>query len=242
MVVRKEALVSGVEFGRRSRGKPWNRESGAEEWVDLDRSFISRRYDRLAGLIPFFDWLLFQPPGFRRKAVDRLDLKPGDRALEIGCGTGRNLPFLQQAVGPTGRVYGVDFSPGMLAKARKLRERQEWSNVELIECDAADYVAPEPLDGILFGLSYNTMPHHLTVLHQAWSLLRPGGRLVIMDAKLPPGLGGELVRPFGVWLMKRTMLGNPYIRPWKDLARFTDQIEMEEFMLGAYYVCRGIKP
>jgi ubiquinone/menaquinone biosynthesis C-methylase UbiE len=235
--------VSGVEFGTRDRGKLWNRGGGgAHEWIDLDRSFISRRYDRLAGLIPFFDWLLFQPPGFRGKAVERLDLKPGDRALEIGCGTGRNLPFLHQAVGPTGRVYGVDFSPGMLAKACKLREREDWSNVELIECDAVDYVAPEPLDGILFGLSYNTMPHHLTVLHHVWNLLRPGGRLVIMDAKLPPGLGGELVRPFGVWLMKRTMLGNPYIQPWKDLARFTDQIEMEEFMLGAYYICRGIKP
>ena len=79
----------------------------------------------------------------------------------------------------------------------------------LQQCDAADYVPPEPLHGILFGLSYNTMPHHRAVLRHAWQLLRPGGRIVIMDGKLPRGLGGKLVLPFGLWLMKHTMLGNP---------------------------------
>jgi SAM-dependent methyltransferase len=93
----------------------------------------------------------------------------------------------------------------------------------------------------MFGLSYNTMPHHLTVLREAWDQLRPGGRLVIMDAKLPPGLGGRLVLPFSLWLMKRTMLGNPLIKPWEDLARVAGSIEMEQFMFGSWYVCRAIK-
>ena len=108
--------------------------------------------------------------------------------LEIGCGTGRNFPYLREAVGPSGRVYGVDLSTGMLAKARALCEQRRWRNVELTHEDAADYIAPEPLDGVMFGLSYNTMPHHLTVLRHAWKQLRPGGRIVIMDAKVPPGL------------------------------------------------------
>ncbi len=55
-------------------------------------------------------------PDFAAKAVDRLSLQPGDHVLEIGCGTGRNLPFLSAAVGPQGRVYGVDLSPGMLGE------------------------------------------------------------------------------------------------------------------------------
>ena len=215
--------------------------TGAHEWVDLDRRFIAERYNRLARLIPVFDWLFFQPPGFRRKAADRLDLKPGSHVLEIGCGTGRNLPFLSQAVGTTGRVYGVDLSPGMLAKAQDLCDRNHWTNVKLIECDAAEFRAPVPLDGVMFGLSYNTMPHHLTVLREAWDQLRPGGRLVIMDAKLPPGLGGRLVLPFSLWLMKRTMLGNPLIKPWEDLARVAGSIEMEQFMFGSWYICRAIK-
>jgi ubiquinone/menaquinone biosynthesis C-methylase UbiE len=210
------------------------------EWVDCDRNFLVQRYDRIAGLIPFFEWLFFLPSGLRRNAVDRLKLRAGDSVLEVGCGTGRNLPFLHNAVGQTGRVYGVDLSPGMLSKAYDLKGRYGWDNVHLAHGDAVDYVAPEPLDGVLFSLSYNTMPHHCAVLHQVWKQLRPGGSLVIMDAKPPPGRGGEFILPFSVWLMKRTVLGNPYIQPWKDLATITEDFEMEEFLFGSYYICRGV--
>ena len=210
------------------------------EWVDCDRNFLAQRYDRIAGLIPFFEWLFFLPSGLRRNAVDRLKLRAGDSVLEVGCGTGRNLPFLQNAVGQTGRVYGVDLSAGMLSKAYDLKGRHGWDNVHLTQGDAVDYVAPEPLDGVLFSLSYNTMPHHCAVLHHVWKQLRPGGSLVIMDAKPPPGRSGEFILPFSVWLMKRTVLGNPYLQPWKDLAMITEDFEMEEFLFGSYYICRGI--
>jgi ubiquinone/menaquinone biosynthesis C-methylase UbiE len=234
--------VSEAGADARSRAK-FVLPTGGEkhEWVDLAPRLVAKRYDRLSGLIPLFDYLFFQPPGFRAKAVERLELRPGQHVLEIGCGTGRNLPFLSRAVAPHGRVYGVDLSAGMLARAREHCQRNHWRNVELIEGDAAQYRAPVPLDGVMFGLSYNTMPHHLTVLREAWDQLRPGGRLVIMDAKLPPGLAGRLVLPFGLWLMKHTMLGNPLIKPWEDLARLAGAIEMEQFMLGSWYICRAIK-
>ena len=107
-----------------------------QQWVDFAPRLVAQRYDRLSGLIPLFDYLFFQPPGFRAKAVDRLELQPGQHVLEIGCGTGRNLPFLSRAVGPHGHVYGVDLSPGMLARARELCQRNDWRNVALIEGDA----------------------------------------------------------------------------------------------------------
>jgi SAM-dependent methyltransferase len=113
--------------------------------------------------------------------------------------------------------------------------------VSLTEVDAIDYVAPRRLDGVIFSLSYNTIPHHRAVLHHAWNQLRPGGSLVIMDAKPPPGRLGELVLPFSVWLMKRTVLGNPYLRPWEHLATLTEEFEMEEFLFGSYYICRGTR-
>ncbi len=213
----------------------------AYKWTDCERAFIARRYDRIAGLIAFIDWLFFVPPHFRKRAARHLGLKPGDRVLEIGCGTGRNFPYLREAVGPSGQIYGVDLSTGMLAKAQELCEQQRWTNVEMTQDDAGQYTAPEPLDGILFGLSYNTMPHHLAVLHHAMRQLRPGGRIVIMDAKLPPGLGGQLILPFSLWLMKFTMLGNPLIKPWQDLAAVVDGFAMEEFMFGSWYICWGTK-
>ncbi|HEY7243779.1 MAG TPA: methyltransferase domain-containing protein [Xanthobacteraceae bacterium] len=212
------------------------------QWVDCERAFIARRYDRLAGVMALFDWLFWFPPELRDLAAERLAVCPGARVLEIGCGTGRNFPALQAAVGASGRIYGVDLSSGMLAKARALCRRKQYGNVELTQCDAIEYIPPEPLDGILFGLSYNTMPHHLSVLQHAWKLLRPGGRIVILDGKVPPGIIGQLTLPFGLWLMKRTMLGNPFIKPWEHLAPMVENFAMQEFVLGSWYVCWGAKP
>jgi ubiquinone/menaquinone biosynthesis C-methylase UbiE len=223
-------------------GFEYGANSVTSAWVDFDQSEISQRYDRLAGLIPFFEWLLFLPRGLRGRAVDHLALRPGDRILEVGCGTGRNFPYLYEAVGRSGYIYGVDLSNGMLCKANMLCEQHGWNNISLTQGDAADFNAPEQLDGVLFSLSYNTMAHHMKVLRQAWKQLRPGGRLAIMDAKLPPGLGGRLILPFILWLMKRTMLGNPYIQPWEDLKQFDGEFDIEEFMLRSYYICHAVKP
>ena len=63
-----------------------------------------------------------------------------------------------------------------------------------------------------------------------------------MDAKLSAGPAARLPLPFSVWLMKHTMLGNPFIRPWQELAAITEQFDMTEHLFRAYYICRGIKP
>jgi ubiquinone/menaquinone biosynthesis C-methylase UbiE len=213
-----------------------------KSWVDCDRATVKRRYDRLAKFIPLFDRLLFLPPRLRRRAVEHLTLRAGERALEIGCGTGLVLSHLSDAVGPDGRVYGVDLSPSMLQRARARCATGHRRNVALYECDAADFVAPEPLDGVLFCLSYNTMPHHRAILRCAWKALRPGGRLVIMDARVPSGRSAKWLLPFSLWLMKRTMLGNPLVEPWCELAALCDDVEMSEYLFGAYYICRAVKP
>jgi ubiquinone/menaquinone biosynthesis C-methylase UbiE len=211
------------------------------QWVDCDRHAVRARYDRLAAFIPFFDRILFLPKDSRRKAVSRLGLAAGDNVLDIGCGTGRSLSYLQKAVGPTGRVYGIDISPGMLRQARKSCDVNGWENVDLVQCDAAEFAAPAPLNGVLFSLSYNTMPDHRAVLRRAWNQLAPGGRLVIMDAKVPPGPSGKLVLPFSLWLMKHTMLGNPLIHPWEEVARLTEHWDMSQQRFNSYYICCGVK-
>ena len=132
-------------------------------WPHYKLSFIRQRYNSIASFFLFLEWMFLLPPGIRSEAVDCLKLKPGDRVLEIGCGTGRNLSLLHGAVGPEGHIYGVDLSEGMLSKARQLCMKRRWSNVTLTHSDAADYVPPESVDGVIFSLSYATMPHHKTV-------------------------------------------------------------------------------
>jgi hypothetical protein len=83
--------------------------------------------------------------------------------------------------------------------------------------------------------------HHLAVLRHVWKHLRPGGRIVIMDGKLPHGRGAKLALPFGLWLMKHTLLGNPLIQPWTDLAAIANGFAMQEFLFGSRYACWGMK-
>ncbi|MDQ3745622.1 MAG: methyltransferase domain-containing protein, partial [Acidobacteriota bacterium] len=113
-------------------------------WVDYEAPFVGRRYDRLARFFVFFEWLFLLPPGIRRRAVSQLELGRGDRVLEVGCGTGRNLEALVNAVGLEGRIYGVDLSAGMLEEAGALCARTGWRNVTLVCGDAAGYTPPAP--------------------------------------------------------------------------------------------------
>lgn len=211
------------------------------QWGDYDSPFVRRRYNRLARFFVLFEWLFLLPRGIRREAVDRLELKPGGRVLEVGCGTGRNLAHLVQAVGAQGHVYGVDLSEGMLREAGELSAKAGWHNVSLIQADATDYTLPELVDGVIFSLSYAVIPQHLEALERAWGQLRPGGYVVIMDAKLPPGPLGKLLHPFVVWASRATVLGNPDIRPWDELRELTGDVGCEEVQFGTYYICRGRK-
>jgi demethylmenaquinone methyltransferase/2-methoxy-6-polyprenyl-1,4-benzoquinol methylase len=206
---------------------------------DLD--FIRARYNRLAGFYPLFEAVFVLPLGIRAKAIQRLELQSGDRVLEVGCGTGRNLPHLQKAVGPAGHVYGIDCCEGMLAKAKQLCERQQWSNVSLVQQDAAQMAVPEPVDGVLFSLCYTVMPEPRKVLKQAWKYLRLNKHVVIMDGKLARGVLGRLSRPLVILASKATVLGDIDEQPWEDLKELTSRIEVEEVNWGTYYICRGTK-
>ena len=208
---------------------------------NYDLDFVRRRYDRLAWIYPLFNLLFWLPWNIRPRAVKRLQLKPGDKVLEVGCGTGRNLRWLVEAVGPTGEVFGVDCCEGMLTKARELSERHHWHNVRLWQQDAAEMLLPSPVDGVLFSLSYTVIPEPVAALTKAWEYLRPERHIVIMDGKLAHGLFGKISRPWITFLSKATVLGDPDRQPWKDLRGFTPHVEMEEVNFGTYYICRGTK-
>jgi len=106
--------------------------------------------------------------------------------LEIGAGTGRNFPYLVDAVGPSGTIIGVDASKGMLAEARKLIERRGWSNVQLLHQDATKLQIDRDVDRVLFSLSYSALPEPRPALARGWERLRRGGRIVVMDMGLTP--------------------------------------------------------
>jgi cytochrome P450/SAM-dependent methyltransferase len=201
---------------------------------------IVKGYDRVARLYSTLEPLYLIFPPARRKAVAALNLKAGDVVLEIGAGTGRNLPYLVDAVGPNGTVIAVDASEGMLAEARKLIERHGWSNVQLLHQDATQLQLDGPdVDAVLFSLSYSVIPEPGPALARAWKLLHPAARLVVMDMGLTDPRHrralGLIAR-----LLEKLAPGDPYSRPWDDLATY-GPVATERFLLGLYYVCTVVK-
>ena len=211
-------------------------------WIEYKPQFVRRRYNRLASIYIFFEWLFWLPRGIRPRAVARLNLKSGDRVLEVGCGTGRNLPFLTQAVGPDGHVYGIDISDGMLVKASEACDKNGWTNVTLIRADAADYELPEPVDGAIFSLSYAVMRDRKQALRNAWRQLKPGGRMVMLDAKVLSGFLGRTTHGLLSLILRLTVLGNPDVEALKDVRELAVQVEVEELQFGSYFIARVTKP
>jgi len=200
---------------------------------------ITGQYDRVARFYKIFEPLYLIFPIARRRAVAALGLKPGGTVLEVGAGTGRNFPYLVEAVGPSGTVLAVDASEGMLREARKLVERRGWANVRLQRQDAAQLELDHDVDAVLFSLSYSAMPEPKRAAARAWERLRPGGRLAVMDAGLTETRLRPLLDPIARLLI-RLGPGNPYSRPWDDLAGY-GKVAIERFMWISY-ACTVVKP
>jgi ubiquinone/menaquinone biosynthesis C-methylase UbiE len=213
--------------------------SAAEHPTRRSQALNTQKYDRVARFYRTFEPLYLIFPPARRRAVAALALGEGDTVLEIGAGTGRNFPYLLDAVGPTGTVIAVDASEGMLAEARKLCDRKGWTNVELLHQDATRLELEGDLDGVLFSLSYSAMPEPRPALALAWQRLRPGGRVVVMDLGLTEGGPARLLDPIARLLLKFTP-GDPYSDPWSDLGSY-GEVHTRRFLASLFYVSTVVK-
>jgi len=97
---------------------------------------------------------LYPAPGYpqraqRRRAVQALGLHAGDIVIDVACGTGLNFPLIEEAIGPSGRLLGVDLTDAMLARAQDRIHSHGWSNVTLVQADAAAFDFPAGADAIL---------------------------------------------------------------------------------------------
>lgn len=205
-------------------------------------SHVQRRYDQMAAA---YDRITIEKVVYARaraRAVELLQLQPGDTVLDIGCGTGMSLRGLREAVGSEGTVVGLDLSPQMLAQARQRVERRGWSNVHLVQADATE-LAELPLPAgvtspvaALFALSLSPMPKPEAVLSAVAEALPPGARVSVLDAGTPPGPTrwqwlSPLLTP--VWLgVCRFAAADPHAHPWRYLPQICANSRVETFHFG----------
>lgn len=201
-----------------------------------DPSTLLRYYRRHA---PLYDWTRWTILHGRRRAVETLNLRPGDRAMEIGCGTGLNLPYLVEAVGAEGSVVGVDFSPDMLMHAARRVSRRGWQNVSLVRADASTLRLPERFDGVLFAYALRVIPKWEAALERAAAHLRPGGRLTVLDFGTFDGWGWPLAPLMRAWLRTRLVETLRDFTP--KLAELLDDLEVYQTFGGYYIIATGVR-
>jgi ubiquinone/menaquinone biosynthesis C-methylase UbiE len=161
---------------------------------------------------------LYPAPGYpqraqRLRAVQALGLRAGDSVIDIACGTGLNFQLIEDVIGPDGRIVGVDMTDAMLARAQDRIETNGWSNVRLVQADAADFDFPIGVDAILSTYALSQVPECAEVIAHGAAALSGGGRWVVLDLKVPDNtprwlsqLGTATVRPFASideWITRR---------------------------------------
>lgn len=151
-------------------------------------------------------------PG-RRRAIDVLALRPGERVLIVGVGTGADLPLLPDGI----FVTGIDISPEMLSRARNKLPHCR-ATVKLILGDAQTLlVAANSCDVAILNLILSVVPDGCACLQAALRALKPGGRLVVFDKFQPddqkPSLLRKLLNIFS------TLFGTDITRSFGPISR-----------------------
>ncbi len=132
----------------------------------------ARLYDALATAPGVASW--------RRRAADALEIAPGDTVVEMGCGTGANLPHLRERVGPDGAVVGLDVTGELLSRARERVEREGWRNVHLLQADAVQPPIDGSVDAVLGTFVAGMFPDPGSTVAD-WCDLCPGGRIALLN-------------------------------------------------------------
>ena len=181
----------------------WDRDTATETATGDDHAAHLERsrtvWDRWS------DWYGLSERDFepiREAAIDRLELQPGDRVLEIGCGPGVNFERVRREIGPEGELVAVDYSPGMIENARARIEEHGWENVHVRQADATTVEFDDPFDAALATLSLTVMPDIHRATEAIYRSLVPGAPLAVVDIRPFPRGPARVLNPI-VWRFLR---------------------------------------
>jgi arsenite methyltransferase len=132
--------------------------------------------------------------------LDLAALEPGEAVLDLGSGSGTDIFCAAVLVGESGRVVGVDITDEQLAKAAWLRDRQGFSQVELVEAHIEDLpFEDESFDAVISNGVINLSPRKDLVFAEAARVLRPAGRLALSDMASGRALKERTRRNIDLW-------------------------------------------
>jgi demethylmenaquinone methyltransferase/2-methoxy-6-polyprenyl-1,4-benzoquinol methylase len=223
----KENTVSQIDIAR-------------EHLIDTYRK-KAKHYDITSRLQP--------APGYPQRAqrlrtVQALGLRAGDSVIDIACGTGLNFPLIEKAIGPEGRIVGVDLTDAMLARAKERIAANGWSNISLVQADATEFDFPAEVDAILSTYALTQVPECAKVIARGAAALSGGGRWAVLDLKVPDGTPGWLAQ-LGTAVVRHFAAIDEWIkrRPWEEIRAAMqeelDDLSWTELFFGTAFLVAG---
>jgi ubiquinone/menaquinone biosynthesis C-methylase UbiE len=185
------------------------------------------RYDLLVHVIT-----LGQSRKFRRRIADVIPARPGDAVLDVGCGTGDLAFVLAERVGTNGSVAGIDASPEMIARAQR-KARRTPVDFQVALAQSLPF-ADQRFDHVVSSLAFHHLPGDLKrqALLSIARVLKPGGRLTIVDFFVPAGQKAPMSNDIAL------------LFDWLSEAGFEDVRTgpVDAGMLGAHLFMRHMQP
>jgi ubiquinone/menaquinone biosynthesis C-methylase UbiE len=171
----------------------------------------------------------------RARVVELLDLRPGETVIDVGCGTGLCFPMLVAAVGPHGRVVGIEQSLDMLGRAKERVDDSKFENVDLVLGSIEEVQIPVVADAALFSFTHDVLRSEAAVKH-VLAHLRPGGRVAAVGPMWAPwwAPGMNLL----IWYVTSDFVTTfeGFSEPWSHLARLVPGLSVErQELLGRYF-------
>jgi demethylmenaquinone methyltransferase/2-methoxy-6-polyprenyl-1,4-benzoquinol methylase len=156
---------------------------------------IAEMFDRISGVYDGMNLAIsgFQEPRWRRRTVKASGIGPGDRALDVACGTGKVTTDLYRAAQPGGSALGIDFSSGMIEQARE-RKDDALEGLVFEQGDALDLpVEADAYDAATICFGMRNLVDYGQGFTEMARAVRPGGRVVCLEITRPSSRLGRLI-------------------------------------------------
>ena len=130
-----------------------------------------------------------------------IELKPGETVLDLGSGGGIDVLLSARRVGPAGKAYGLDMTDEMLALARENQRQAGVTNVEFLKGEIENIPLPDnSVDVVISNCVINLSADKGRVLHEAFRVLRPGGRFAVSDVVVRDNVPEDVRKSMLLWV------------------------------------------